>query len=378
MKKIKFQKFIVQIISLAHKAYGVARIELNKVESNNTSTKKSFVIFVPFSAPGDELEVEITESKKSHAFARIVKIIKASPQRRTPPCPLYQNCGGCNLQHLTYKAQLDAKEQIIQDLLQRHCHIPIEKISPIQGSPNEFHYRSRIQLTHQKNVLGFLKRRSKEILEITTCLLAHPEINKYLKSNNLEKLKSSHEKIQIYYENNHMRVETGSRNTFTQVNTEVNSLMIQYIIKFISTKPIDIIFDLFCGDGNLSRPIEQEFPQISFVGIEHNAQSIQRAKQFNSSVNWINQDVSEYLSQLDRLPANAAFIVDPPRSGCDPHLIDQLIKLKPKLIIYVSCDPMTFVRDVNKLTNYCIIELRPLDMFPQTDHIELIAFLESR
>lgn len=139
------------------------------------------VVFVPYSAPGDDIKVRITRDAKGFAEGDIVEIISAAPLRKEPPCPYHADCGGCQWLHIPYADQLKAKEEIFRDTLRRIGKIAPSIVKPIQPSPQELNYRSRVQFKVSGNRIGFYKRESHDLVDISECPLAHPLINSILK-----------------------------------------------------------------------------------------------------------------------------------------------------------------------------------------------------
>ena len=158
----------LSIDSLAFNGYGVGRLD-------------GRVFFVPFTAPGDEIECRIVRERKNCFFAEITQILKAAPQRREPPCPAFGTCGGCHWQHLPYTVQTYWKDNIFRDMVQRRTDVPDNVFEPLAASPGEFYYRSRAQFkcrkTEQGLVMGFYRRGSHYVVDIEGCPLMAGKIN---------------------------------------------------------------------------------------------------------------------------------------------------------------------------------------------------------
>ncbi len=165
---------IVRIEALVSEGDGLARDASGKV------------VFVPLAAPGDLAEVETVSSTPGYDHGRLVRLIEPSPSRRTPPCPAFPDCGGCQWQHLDYPAQLAAKETILADALRRIGRFPFPDPASITPSPSEFFYRHRVQVKFLtrggRPTWGFFSAASHRLVEVRRCLIAHPAINTLLPS----------------------------------------------------------------------------------------------------------------------------------------------------------------------------------------------------
>jgi 23S rRNA (uracil1939-C5)-methyltransferase len=433
----------VEIESLAYGGEGVGRIQ-----------KK--VVFVPLSAPGDRVEVVISEAKKNYLRGHIERFEALSQNRTVPLCDYFGECGGCQWQHLKYAYQLETKEQIVKNSLERIAKIQNYELLPIVPSPRIFEYRSRVRfqcLTHRKYSLGFFKSNTKEIVSIERCDLLPPFLNHVLRKlkefldclehliviNEIEILTNPEKEegvisfsadtfsrdqiapflkslkysiptvygvaIQTGYEQEvqteyfgNCTLEFSERifpqgrskalvlakrthiHTFSQVNLEQNSALIRTMYEWIKPSGAETIVDLFCGMGNLSIPLAQDVRRV--IGIENNARAIEDACYNAKSNHMVNSEFysNDALIGLRELKkqgvAMDVVILDPPRKGCK-DLIPEIVECKPSKILYVSCNPATMARDIALFYffNYRLNRVQPLDMFPQTYHVETIAEL---
>lgn len=351
---------------------------------------EGFVIFVPDTAPNEKVLAEITDVKKSFASAKLIEVLVASPTRRTPPCPVALECGGCSWQHIKYEEQLHQKQEFVEKSLKNLKEEMKFPIHPITPSPSEFRYRNRVQLHYLKNQIGYFKKGSHELVSIDDCLLAEEGlIEKLHEFKNSPEFQKNHKKAQrvelALTQNGAIQVRHGKSSStaalFSQINTEQNKNL-QYLVLDLAEKsneisPLSHIFDLYCGNGNFSIPLAENFPDALIEGVDLSQSSIQMAKRNNSltSLKFHYGDVGNFLAK--RQPKNNQLaLLDPPRAGCDNNTISELLRLKPRFILYVSCNLSTFKRDLEKLTNqYNIQSIHILDMFPQTDYMENVAWL---
>ena len=424
------RKVYVPIESVAFKGYGVARIN-------------GKVVFIPYTVTGDEAWIEITEERKKYSMGRLIQIVEPSPWRVNPSCPYFGSCGGCQWQHIDYSAQGDLKREILKDALKRLGGLREDPPIMVIPSPQSYGYRARIQLKAKGKVLGYCQEKSHRIVDIQECLIAHPLINQMLlllrktfpsfsqmeeieinvspdeskgililhflslnrktenflkeffqkqaifkgtvtaKKNGLTLLGDPHLNFTIplsqerQKRNLEFRISPGS---FSQVNLEQNQALIQTVLQFSEVNQEDRVLDLYAGVGNLTLPLAMGAKEI--LGIEENRMAIEDAR-FNAEINGIkNCDfiygrVEDVCMSWERKTSDLV-VLDPPRTGCKT-ILDQVVRLKPKKIIYVSCEPTTFSRDIHLFSErgYSLHRLSLIDMFPQTFHIEVVSLLQK-
>jgi 23S rRNA (uracil1939-C5)-methyltransferase len=332
---------------------------------------QGLVIFVPYTTAGERVRVKITELKKDYAKAEVQEILSIGPGRRKPPCEYYEKCGGCDWQHLSYAEQIKSKKQVLSDILQRQ-KIFWEKDIQFFEAQNEWNYRNRIQVFDNGHGVGFRKKNSHETISIRQCLIAEPSIN---------------EELQNLVPTNRGRFEIRTRDKnhsgFEQVHTSQNDVLVQWLINQVQAEQPKSILDLYCGSGNLSFPLLEKRKNRAVTGVEAHADSVSKAiarsKQLGVSdqAQFICSEVDQYLSNS---PGEFDVIVlDPPREGAGVSVMKSLNQMSVKKLIYVSCDPMTWARDVRQLQKlddrWKVESLQGLDLFPQTHHIEILSVL---
>lgn len=384
------------------------------------------IVFVENALPGEKVEIKITRENKKILEAVVTKYLVKSPERVESKCPYYAQCGGCDLLHLKYENQLKYKENKIKEIIIKYAGLNSDIVKKIVESPRQYNYRNKITLK-SKGKLGYYKRKSYEIIDIEKCQLANKKINDSLSELRKETLPSSvneivirsineeevsltiylqyEEKItdfikKIEYLFNSINVvlnkkavlETGKSNiigrlsnfeyqmsqtAFFQVNTLQTVNLYNKIAEYIKKLNFPTVLDLYCGTGTIGIYVSDFASNI--IGIEINAEAIEDAKA-NANINKINNieffagDVKKILVE-NNYKANL-IIIDPPRSGLEIEVIEEIVKVNPSDIIYVSCDPITLSRDLKSLSdNYIVEEITPFDMFPNTYHVECVVKL---
>lgn len=332
------------------------------------------VYFVPRAVPGDKIRAQVEAEEKNYNRARLLDVLQRSPDRVDPPCPYFFECGGCQLQHIKYTAQLAAKRAILASALQRVGRFENPPVEPVIPSPKEFHYRSRIRVhADSKGAVGFYRDLSHEVVEIDACRIADPALNAQLAA-----LRATFPLKPL--QSRELRIDGSG--AFTQVNPLQNEKLVRVVLDFLSPRKTDQVFDLFAGNGNLTFPIAQRVKKV--WAIEKNgvsvAEGMKRAEgEGVGNILWREASALPALLELKRQGTRCdAVVLDPPRRGL-AEAVDGVLPFKPAKVVYVSCDPATLARDAEKLKNagYRLISCRPLDMFPQTAHVESVSLFEA-
>jgi 23S rRNA (uracil1939-C5)-methyltransferase len=407
---------------------------------------EGFTVFVNGALPGETVTASIIEVRKNFARAMVVSYNKTSPHRMTPPCPVFGQCGGCQLMHLDYPQQLETKRQRVVDALERIgklFNIPVSSCVP---SPNPLAYRNKIQLPAIMDPLlrmGLYAFNSHDIVEIEKCyihcslgeqifakvkqiLKAEPDpalrfviIKTAVNTNQVlvilvtegegaltlpaiaEKIMESAPEIKGVVQNIHsssgntvlgktFRTLAGhssivdkicglhfkvSPASFFQVNPAQAENIYQKALELCDLKGEETVLDAYCGVATLSLILASHAKQV--IGVECVADAIADA-QDNAKRNQIKNAVfhcAQAENFISTLASIDVAVLNPPRKGCDPVFLEKLALLKPRRIIYISCDPATLARDLALLQKYTINAVHPFDMFPQTVHVESIAEL---
>ena len=379
-------------------------------------------VFVPFALPGEIVKVEITAEFKNHSEARLVEVVKPSPLRMEAPCPQFGVCGGCHYQHIPYVEQLQLKQRIFTETLQRIAKLKDPVVLPILPSPLQFVYRNNMQyhLDESGRCCFYPEVPETPLVPGAGCLLATDNANTFLKDLELDgsagidrvsvregdgdlMLVLESEEVELpdlsieadvsvvhiaeedtvvisgneaFYstvKGKPFRVSAGS---FFQVNTQAAGVMVDSVLALADWKPTDVVMDLYCGVGLFSaflapmvgKVIGVEVGQSSCADFEYNLDAFDNVELYEGAA----EEILPHLKQKVDI-----IVVDPPRAGLDKKVVEAAVRLAPTKIIYVSCDPTTLARDIARFTEsgYELASAQPLDMFPQTYHIESVSLL---
>jgi 23S rRNA (uracil1939-C5)-methyltransferase len=369
------------------------KIEKLSFGGSGIARKDKVVIFVPFSAPGDLLEIKITLIKKRHAEAQIVRVLQPGPNRALPICPVYEKCGGCNLQHLSYVEQLHQKEIIVKEFIDKAAKNDFT-YHTIVPSPYQSKYRNRVQMKYKNGTLGFYAPNTHEIVDASNCIIMEQPLLDA--ANNLKK--SLFEKKSIPIERIELSLLTSGEvsiglsaaeeltDGFSQVNRFQNINLIQTLSKWIKPFRFDYFYDLYAGSGNFMFAIQAIYSKPHYVGVELHAGAVSRAQNRIKLENVSPQkceifcsDTNAYLKR-NKIPINSIVLLDPPRSGCHEDVLKSLSSQNFKRLFYISCDPAALSRDLTRLYDFSsgrirLVQSQCFDMFPQTHHVETLVEL---
>jgi tRNA/tmRNA/rRNA uracil-C5-methylase (TrmA/RlmC/RlmD family) len=345
-----------------------------------------FVVFVPFVLTGEVVEVEITEVKKRFARARLVRVLQPSPERVQPLCGYFGDCGGCQYQHIDYAAQLRLKHKQITDLFERIGGFKSQLISPVIPCPQPYGYRNRIMIRSQWDKfkqglnIGFIRHDNRLVVDIEECKIAEPALNEQIRHVRADPPPKGGHKVVLRVAAENWEVP---RDSFFQNNYFLLPKLVESARRCLQHSGSRFLLDIYCGVGFFG--IELGDLVERFVGVELDRQAV-RAARANAAAHGRNN--GEFIdgraeallpSLLDRFSASAtSVLLDPPRTGCLPESLALLREVRPAQIIYVSCHPATMARDLNILCAegvFDLVNVVPLDMFPQTQHVECVADL---
>lgn len=388
----------VEIIDTAYGGYGVA--------------KEGKIIFVAHSVEGDVVDISVKKENKNFCYANINSIIQPSKHRIKAKCKYAGICGGCVFNHIEYNKQLEIKKSIVLNSIR---NIEYKNKINIIKSPNE-HYRLRVNMIAQNGNIGFYKFNTNEFVNIDECIILKEKLfckiknfvnhsnitgNIYAIESNNDKTLSfadiikqnknidtsyfdgitikQKKKIKIYgidktNYNTYFGEVPLSHKSFFQSNHYLLDEFQKSAVKYFNEYDKNIV-ELYAGSGFFSVAIKEKLKSLNIdyklISSEISSDAVNIAKDI------IKEDASETLKKIN-YNVDSLF-VDPPREGLDKKVIENIIRIKPKKIIYISCNPMTFARDINLLKDYYeLIDLNIIDMFPDTYHIELISCLEIK
>ena len=448
----KNKEYIVDIIDNGFEGEGIAKID-------------NFTIFIPNSIKGEKVKVLIVKVLSSHAFGKVIEIIKKSNKRVESDCKTYKRCGGCELRHIEYKETLKMKQNAVQSLVNKTLKNKIQ-VQEVLGMENPYYYRNKVQFpvgTDKNEALqmGVYASRTHEIIPIEKCYIQNQKaeklakiVFKYWKENNLsaynektqkgllrhiivkvgiktneymcilvvnnekipnekqftEYIKKEFPEITTIVMNTNKKntnVILGENNRNILGNGYIKDKLGDYTFKisplsFYQVNPIqaeklykigvdqakitknDIVFDLYCGIGTISLFMSKYAKKV--YGVEIVKEAIEAAKE-NAKINNIQNteflagDVEKVLTKLlkERNIKPDIIVVDPPRKGLDKVTIKNILNVRPRKLVYISCNPATLVRDLKELEEeYDIGGIKPVDMFPFTKHVEVCALLELK
>jgi len=381
-----------KVEKLAHGGMGIVR-------------DASHAVFVPFVIPGEEVKIRVEAGSKKPVRAALVEVVSPSPDRVVPACPLFGECGGCQFQHISYPAQLKYKAEILAESLAWIAKIK-HTIEPFAPSPRQYHYRSRIRMHVRRGKAGFFAREKKKLVPVKYCFISHESINRaipYLEpligagDSEAVELINENETIAAVVESRggatvYRMVEKGRvqayewapapdlKTAFQQVNPEQNHALRSIISANVADIRPEGVLELYAGAGNLTEVLLPLSRWVVSVEAEGAAVELAREKLGN-----LDEQRLKFLHEKADAALDQAFeeglkpdlvLLDPPRTGAKESL-PGIMRLRPGHIIYVSCDPATLARDLKSmlLEGYQLKSIVPLDMFPQTSHIEAIAVL---
>jgi 23S rRNA (uracil1939-C5)-methyltransferase len=432
-------------------------------DGNGVTKVDGYPLFVPNALPGEEGRVKVVKPSKGYGFGRLVERTKESPHRQEPPCPIYRECGGCQIQHMTYEGQLQAKEKNVRDVMQRIGKLHDVTIHEVLGMEEPWRYRNKAQVpVGEKDgrfVAGFYQKRSHEIIDMDKCIIQYEKNDEVIQQvkhvcerlgirpydetkhkgtlrhimtrsayttgevmvvlvtrtqelphkkeiieelvSNIDGLKSIIHNVNGKKTNVIMGDETHvlwgeevihdeigevkfaiSARSFYQVNPEQTKVLYEKALEYADLKGEETVIDAYCGIGTISLFLAQKAKKV--YGVEIVPQAIADAKQ-NAALNHMtNVEFKAGPAEVvipdwykDGISADV-LVVDPPRKGCDEALLNTILSMKPKRVVYVSCNPATLARDLRILEDggYKTKEIQPVDMFPQTMHCEAVANIE--
>lgn len=432
-----------------------------------------FTVFVKDAVIGDQVTAKIMKAKKNYGYGRLMEILKPSPDRVEPICPSARQCGGCQLQALSYEKQLAFKAEKVRGHLERIGGFSDLPMEPIIGMDDPFHYRNKAQFPVGKNkeghiITGFYAGRTHSIIENRDCALGVPEnqeilnrVVSYMEKYHIEPYDETTGKGLIrhiftrcgYYTGQLMvcmiingtsiphqqelvdslREIPGMTSITLNVNKKRNNVILgdqmkllwgqEYItdkigdisyqispLSFYQVNPQqtwklyskaleyadlhgeETVWDLYCGIGTISLFLAKKAKYVR--GVEIVPAAIEDARR-NARLNHI-ENAEFYVGKAEEIlpdyyekyaqdhPGETAradvIVVDPPRKGCDETLLDTIVEMQPKKVVYVSCDSATLARDLKYLCErgYQVESVCPVDMFPMTVHVETVCLLSNR
>lgn len=452
----KNKEYILEVVSQGYEGEGIAKID------------DSFPVFIEDALKGEKVKIKIVKVKKNYAYGKLIEILEPSQERVGPVCSIYKRCGGCRLQHTTYKEQLDFKTERVKDCIARIGKLDENIVHNTMGMENPYRYRNKVQLPiglkNGELQIGFFAPRTHDIIDMESCHIQDEIADKvvaltkiWIKKNNIkpynvdghydqsgiirhimvrrgfkteevmvvivtngEKLSHKEEFIKLMVDN-----IPGIKSIVQNVNSKATNVILgekcitlwgsdtisDYIgqfkfnispLSFFQVNPIqtevlyskaleyanltggETVFDAYCGTGTITLFLSQKAKMV--YGVEIVSEAIENAK-INARENGVDNAeffVGESEKVIPGLISRGikadVVVVDPPRKGCDKKLLEAISSIDAKRIVYVSCDPSTLARDLAILEEfgYETKEVQPVDMFPQTAHVECVVRIEKK
>ncbi len=434
------------------------KIESVTSEGSGVGRADGMAVFVPYTAIGDLVLVKITRVLKSYALAEIQSVLEPSADRTDCDCEVYGRCGGCELRHISYKAELEAKRTFVKDAFERIGKLKLPDIKIHGGNVAAYRNKAQFKVAQKggKMAVGFYSKRSHEIVPLKSCALLpgiFTEIASFV-TQCADKLKIPaydektgtgllrHIYIRIGYRTNELMVclvsarndkrykelfeelskkfsphtcvlninpdrtslVLGDKNivfsgdgyirdimcknsflisphSFYQVNTPQAEKLYKKAAEFANVSQDDILLDLYCGIGTIGLSVAKDVKKL--IGVEIVSDAVKNARQ-NTEVNGIKNaeffegdagDVADML--LSRGISPSVIIADPARKGCDRRTLNAMLKMSPKKIVMVSCNPSTAARDVSYICagGYKLMNVEAYDLFPRTAKVECVALM---
>ncbi|MFD1459292.1 23S rRNA (uracil(1939)-C(5))-methyltransferase RlmD [Scopulibacillus daqui] len=442
----------VSFHDLTHDGSGVGKID-------------GYALFVSNVLPGEKAKIKVLKTKKGYGYGKLLELQKSSPDRVDPPCDIYDQCGGCQLQHLSYEGQLNYKRNQVKEVLERIGGLKDISVKPVLGMDEPWRYRNKVQVpVGEKDgefIAGFYQKRSHKIVDMDHCLIqdslndevvqkvkqiakecgiepyneethrgilrhivtrigqntgeimvvlvtkteelpfrkrfikeipeAFPEVKSIAQNINPnrtntifgEKTKTLWGREEIYDTIGDIKFAISAR-SFYQVNPVQTHVLYNQALEYAGLTGNETVIDAYCGIGTISLFLAKKAKHV--YGVEIVPQAIEDAKA-NAELNHLNNVAFEAGKAEEVIPnwykqgvSADVLVVDPPRKGCDEALLNTMIDMKPERIVYVSCNPSTLARDLKILEagGFETVEVQPVDMFPQTTHVECVALLKLK
>jgi len=362
----------LKIDDLAFGGEGVGRVD-------------GFVVFVPFVNSRETVLVEITEKKKAFARAKLIDVLEASSDRVEPRCEHFGACGGCQYQHIDYISQQRIKEIQVRDLFERIGGFHRSVINHLIPCPEPYNYRNRIMIRRQWNkieqraVYGFLRWDNRLVVDLKECHIAEQALNEQLTEVRQNPPPRNMQKVVLRMMPDDWEMH---RDSFFQNNFHLLPELVKTVRDCLTASGSKYLIDAYCGIGFFSLSLADLIE--GFVGIDIDKQCILPARKNLEARGFSNGEfilgkTEDHMDQLlERFPAeDTTIILDPPRKGCHQEGLEMIVEARPQQVIYVSCHPATLARDLRWLceNGYELTNVTPLDMFPQTQHVECVADL---
>lgn len=357
-------------------------------------------IFVPRSAPGDKLRIRISQRRPQFARGEILEILEPGPARREPPCPHFADCGGCSLQHLEDRSQVEWKVRAAREALDRLSGLQIEVPERVvSGDPWHYRLRTQLQLDGEPGAarVGYFGRGSHELVQIQECPVLVEPLETFVKRLPRELTGRVPRRLDVASGDGGSLscgpavpglpkgavarrvgdfVYEFDARTFFQAHA---GLLEELVEAVVGTARGDVAYDLYSGVGLFSLPLARHYGQVRAVETDRIALRYLRRNAQHAGLSNVDAVGSAVESWLAELPAPAErVVVDPPRAGLSLRVRGAIRQLRPECLTYISCHPAALARDLGSLArDFSLESLTYLDLFPQTGHLEIVAQLRA-
>lgn len=364
------------------------------------------VVFVPYALPGERVRLRVVDQRSAFDRGRVVQLLRPSPHRVTPQCPYFGACGGCQWQHVSYSQQLTLKRQVIQEQLRRVAGLEQVEVLPTIAARNPWGYRNRLRLVADaEGRLGLRQARSHEPVAIERCPVSEAPINGFLRARSAGYQPGAEVTVACspgndrpmvtlappgqpghllagspaYLEETFMgRTLRASPGAFFQVNSAQLVRLVHLVLREADLSGGERVVDAYAGVGTFAVFLAERAGLV--VAIERDPVAAEDARWNCRDLPNVKVECRAVAEALDDLTRPLDVVVlDPPRGGCEPEVLREILRLAPRRVVYVSCDPATLARDVAQLlADYVPERVQPIDLFPQTSHVECVALLTRR
>jgi len=359
-------------------------------------------VYVTYGIPGERVRARVYRYGRLYTGAELVEVLRPSPHRVEPPCPLFGTCNGCQLQHVAPAEQLRIKRDMVIGELGRSGGFVDPPVAPVIGMEEPWHYRNHARFTVRRGRLGFVRRHRKQFFEVARCMLMEPRINDLLArlqgrlSETTQcniRVGAGDDDVVLQPKLEHVEIASGqaalrehmgghsfrvSAAAFFQVNRAQAERMAELVCEEVGSGD-KVVVDAYAGVGTFAVLLARHAARV--VAIEESGPAVRDAKVNIEGLTNIELRLGKTEVVLAEMADTGAcvdaVVLDPPRSGCHAAALAAVLRLAPRTVVYVSCDPASLARDLRVLVDggYTLARVQPLDMFPQTVHVECIATL---